>query len=190
MNNSKVIGERIKFKATSEVVSIEISPRIPSWQLFVLGAWLLLWAACGIGFLIEAARTEVDVQRYFYIGCLVFWAFFMFRVSRVFFWRLKGMELIDIRPGVMTIRNKIGRYGATQKFNLQHLKKLGIEKYDQANFMQFMDKSFWIMGGDVLEFSYMGKKYAFGKQLDDKQTKILLQLVDKHTRLMLKKKSD
>ena len=180
----------MQFKATPEVISIEISPRIPTWQLAVLGAWLLLWTFCGIGFLYESGNTEVDVERYFYYGCLVFWAFFMFRVSRVFFWRLKGMEMINISPGVLTIRNKIGRFGATQKFNLQHFKKLGIEKYDQTNFMQFMDKSFWIMGGDVLEFSYMGKKYAFGKQLNEKETKILLQLVEKHTRAMLKKKSD
>lgn len=189
MENSKSIGERVTFSASPEIVKIEISPRIPKWQLSLLGLWLVLWTACGIGFLYEAGRTEVEVERYFYLGCLVFWAFFMFRISRVFLWRLIGFESIEIVPGVMSIQNKIGPFGGRQEFNLQHLKKVAIDKYDQANFMQFMDKSFWIMGGDVIGFSYMGRKYAFGKQLDDKETKVLFQLIEKHTRLMLKKKA-
>lgn len=187
MKNPKAIGDRVLFETTSDETTIHITLGVEKWKLGLLLAWLLAWLFCGVAVAIESANEETDVNRYILWGFLVFWAFFMFRVGRVFLWRLKGREEIIIKPGVMSIQNRMGKFGKVQYFQLQHLKKFGPEKQDAGNFMQFMDNSFWIMGGDKLGFSYMGKAYAFAKQLNPKDTKILLMLMDKHIRQMLKK---
>ena len=39
---------------------------------------------------------------------------------------------------------------------------------DPTKFMQNLDQSFWIAGGDSLQFTYLRGRFVLGKQLDNK----------------------
>jgi hypothetical protein len=182
MSEGKMIGERIWFDRTKSHLEVVITQRVEFWKELLLILWLIGWLFCGIVFVYFLNQAEFQSQRVFLFVSLGFWAFFMFRISRVFFWRRIGKELINVGDGKITIRNQIGRFGKVQTYNLQHVKNIGLVKFSDRNFLQFMDQSFWIIGGDKLGFSYMSKKYQFGKQLNEKDYRALLFVVEKAIR--------
>ncbi|MCB0760167.1 MAG: hypothetical protein KDC12_01500 [Flavobacteriales bacterium] len=177
------ISQRISYTIDGDRVKILITQQIAPWKLALLGFWLLAWFICGGIVVNEALNPEiVDINKYILWGFMVFWLFFAIRIGRVFLWRWIGQEVIEIVPGKLSIRNQIGKLGKPQEFQIQHIKKFAPEKYDSTNFMSYMDNSFWIMAGDRLGFSYMGKAYAFAKQIDDKEIRNLMMFMDKQIR--------
>ncbi|MBL1280098.1 MAG: hypothetical protein COA33_007495, partial [Fluviicola sp.] len=50
------------------------------------------------------------------------------------------------------------------------------------------EKSPWIIGGDRIEFEYLGKLVKFGKKLNDKDTQLLFALITKRIDQRLRKK--
>ena len=65
-------------------------------------------------------------------------------------------------------------YGKKQKFDVREIDEFrGIIQSDK-NFFAFMDQSFWVMGGEQIYFRYNSKDIIFGKQIDKKEEKTLL----------------
>lgn len=169
-------------------MEVHIDQKIERWKESLLVAWLAAWLFVGLAVFFELQTTEVGSERTFYFIFLGFWAFFFFRIGKVFVWRRIGEEIIKISPGEMTIKNAFGKFGRTNHFKLNGLRSFGLAKYDQKSFLQFMDQSFWIIGGEKLGFEYHSKKYRLGKQLSDKDATALARLMDKSIETFKRKK--
>ena len=52
--------------------------------------------------------------------------------------------------------------------------------------MAFLDNSFWIMGGDQFQFTYLDKTYLMGKYLSDKDVRSLKMVFEKALRQFAK----
>ena len=53
---------------------------------------------------------------------------------------------------------------------------------DPSKFMQNLDQSFWIMGGDSIQFTYLRGRFVLGKQLEEKDAVRLAKLMDQGLR--------
>lgn len=184
--DSKQIGERVTFSKSKERLHVAIHQRVPAWQTALLGLWLAGWTFCGVVFLYFLAQSQTQGEHVMMLICVAVWAYFEFRVGRVLLWRLKGVEHITIRPGELEIRNALLGKGKANVFKLQHVHKFTESKESTRNFLAFLDNSFWIMGGDRFQFTYLDKTYLMGKYLSDKDVRSLKMVFDKALRQFAK----
>lgn len=174
------IGKRVYFRKSGDDLHIEINQKVERYKESLLMAWLAAWIFCGIYFIYELNTTDDSGLRTFLYISLAFWAFFFFRIGKVFLWRIIGKEIITVSNGYLKIKNAFGKFGREEKFKASAIKNFGLTKYDPKSFFQFMDQSFWIIGGDKIGFEYSSKKIRLGKQLEDNDAIALTRMLDKY----------
>lgn len=178
-SNTKIqsIGNRITYAWHSEALTIIIAQTIPKKQLNMLMAWAVGWMVVG-GVFIGEWLNRTDDERTFFSICLAFWAFFAFRVGKVIWWRLQGQEMLRITSEGMSIKNAFGTIGKARFFLKENIQRMEVVRRDPAQFMQSLDQSFWIVGGDSLQFTYLSGRFVLGKQLSEKDAHALAKLMD------------
>lgn len=170
------------FSKNKQGIQVEISQKVDRLKETLLLTWLAAWSFCG-GVFIYFLLISPDRNERIMLGImLALWSYFEFRIGRVFIWRKFGKEVLSIVQGEFTIENRFFKKGKLQKFNLQHVKKFGLNKQKATSFLGQLDNSFWVMGGDRFAFSYMGRHYQFGKQLGEKDTRSLAMVLEKGLR--------
>ena len=174
----KFIGKRILVKRTKDSITIEINQKIQRWQEAMLFFWITAWTFCGGAFLYYAFNAANQSEQIFFIICSSLWLFFFIRITKVFLWRLIGKEIIRMDREGLLVKNAFGSRGKSETFNYQTIFKLGLIKRDPASFLAFLDDSFWIIGGERIGFSYSGRKIQLGKQLDARDTELLLRVME------------
>jgi hypothetical protein len=73
---------------------------------------------------------------------------------------------------------------------LENIKKVRIQEVKENSIQAVWENSPWIRGGERLEFDYMGKTIRFGRKLDEKEQKILFNLITKRIEEQLRRKKD
>ena len=170
----RFISERISIQEESHRFSVIISGKIERWKESLLLFWLLAWSFCGSIFIYYfLADTPFQYSLPMFL-LLAFWAYFELKIARVFLWRRSGFEHIEFNDDLFSIKNDLKGYGKKQKFDVREIDEFrGIIQSDK-NFFAFMDQSFWVMGGEQIYFRYNSKDIIFGKQIDKKEEKTLL----------------
>lgn len=174
------ISERISYVRKPEELTVVISQEIPRKKEALLFAWVMMWLVLG-GFYFYYWFTSAPKsdQKIFFLVALAFWAFFLYRMGKVLIWRKSGRELIRIKEETMTIKNAFGKYGKARLYQIENIKKFGTIPYDFTKFGQFLDRSFWEMGGETIGFEHFNKGVAFGKQLSEAESKQLAKVIAK-----------
>lgn len=175
------LGERVTYAWHESSLTVIIDQKIPNQQRLMLEGWLLAWLAVGVAMAIEMAGSTGS-DRSFFLIFMAFWAFFAFRVLKVVLWRRIGREMVRITPEGMTVKNAFGDWGRARFFIKENIKKMEVIRRNPTNFIQNLDQSFWIMGGDSLQFTYLRSRFVLGKQLPEKEAAKLAKLIDQALR--------
>ncbi|MDA8606555.1 hypothetical protein N9L13_05940 [Flavobacteriales bacterium] len=175
------IGQRITYAWHEDALTVIIHQRITSSQQMMLDAWFAAWLLVG-GSLGYAYTQSQGEEQNFLLICLAFWTFFAIRVLKVLAWRRVGREMIRVNAEGMSIKNAFGNYGKAKFFIKSNIKRMEVLRRDPSKFMHNLDQSFWIMGGDSLQFNYLRSRFVLGKQLNERDAKALAQLFDKALR--------
>lgn len=175
----KFIGKRISFVKTKDQLSVIISQEVPRWKESLLLAWLLAWTFCGGFFIVGINQASTQNERLFLAVVLAFWAFFLVRIGKAFLWRKGGREMIRITPGQFSIKNAWWNYGKAKIYYLDNIKNVSLIPYNPKNFMESMDRSFWIIGGETIAIKYLNKELRIGKQLEEKNARQLIRVLEK-----------
>ena len=182
MANSKSIGPRITYAEHGDAFTVIITQSIPRTSFLLLVGWWFAWWLIGAVFFVEWARAEVADERMFFAISLAFCAYFAFRVGKVIAWRKWGREMIRITGTTFSVKNAFGSYGRALEVPVASVDRMEVVKRDPAKFLHSLDQSFWIMGGDSLQFTYLRGRFVLGKQLDNKSAAQLAKLIDKGLR--------
>lgn len=174
----KFIGKRMSVVKNKEFIRIEVSQQVERWQEALLIAWLAAWTMCGGVFVYYAFGATDFMQRIFFAVLTAMWLYFFVRIAKVFFWRKIGKEVITISHGSLSLQNAFGKRGRVENFSFHNMFKLGLVKQEPTNFFNFLDNSFWIIGGDRIGFSYSGQKIRLGKQLSTKDAEMLIRIIE------------
>lgn len=165
----KVISPRVSILEKDNVFSLVILPTTNKKKLFVLFLWLLAWTVCGLIVLANYFNITDRDAKIFIIVYLSFWAYYEFKISRAFIWKKFGREKLWIKKGKLQYQREISGRGKIREFDLELVKDLGVIEVGNS-FSDTINQSFWIKGGERLEFQCQSKVIRFGMQLDDDET--------------------
>lgn len=184
----KWIGERTSFVDDVHRTTIVIDAENIGWQKAVMGAWVSMWMTIGFTMMWSFTLKLTEQEQIIVVIFLVFWAYYAYRVGRQFLWLLWGKEYIKINETSLSIKNGIKKYGKSKAYFLENITKMTTEQPKENSIQSIWEKSPWIKGGERIEFEYGGKRIKFGRKLNEKDTKILFQLISKRIEDQLKRK--
>ncbi|WP_066759667.1 hypothetical protein [Crocinitomix algicola] len=195
----KWIGDRISIVDQDKSTTIVIHPIRVWWKEILLTLWVvsftfiglymlyqLLTGFVGLNYMDIPTEEELDNQRIYAIVFLGFWGYFEFKTVKALLWYRFGKELLRLDLDGMTIKKSILSYGKANRYFFENIKKFGQRKQEETSFGQFFENAYWSMGTDALSFSYMGKEKSFGRRLNDKDSRLLMRLIDDRIKKLLK----
>ena len=188
MKRRKKIGKRISFAEDKRSLDLIIEQKTNPINAILIGIWCLSMGFVTIVFLYYFMNPDKNMEAWGFgiIGGLAM--YFFYRSAKVLTWRLIGKEIIHLNEDKFTLRNSFGILGRTYTLQPEKISRLELLPYDYTKFMQFLDRSSYVIGGDAIELSHAGKTYRFAKQVEEKDAKLMLRLIDKHLKDIVKAK--
>ena len=184
----KWIGKRISFVDDKSKTTIVIHPKDIGWLKPLMGAWVSMWLTLGaivIWAFINVPMTEQE--SIIIIIFLGFWVYFAFKVIKSWFWLMWGKELIKIDEANLQYKKSIRKYGKAKSFLLENISKMTMHKQEEKSFQTAWEKSPWVIGGERIEFDYVGKVVKMGRKLDQKDAELLFKLLTKRVETQVRK---
>jgi hypothetical protein len=184
----KWIGKRISFVDDKLKTTIVIRPVDNSLVKGLMGAWVGMWMA--IGFVVGWSffTMKLTEQEQIIIAVFAsFWLYYAVKVTRSWLWLLWGKELIKINETSLVYKKSIKKFGKATPFFLENISKIRVNTPKERSLQAAWDKSPWVKGGEILEFDYMGKVIRFGRKIDEKDAKLLFNLISKRIEERLRK---
>ena len=178
--SSSRIGQRIVMSTQGDRWMATVSSEIPAWQRQSLELWFGAWVALG-AMLGYGVISFPGSERTFYFICLGFWAFFAFRAYRAVRWRRSGLEVIQLSPDGLELRNDHGaKRGRAGVHALKDVEPARVPEPNPRPLLESMEQQFWVVGGDRIHVGTASKTLVFGKQLEAKDASQLVTLFNKH----------
>lgn len=174
----KVISNRISIIKKEDLLSIVILPSQDKRKLGLLFLWLMAWTVCGILVFANYFKITDSNARVFIIVYLSFWAYFEFNITRAFIWKKFGREKLWIREGMLHYQKEINKKGKVLAFNLSLVSKLRLIELSPYSFADSFNQSFWVKGGERLEFNSQSKIIRLGMQISDEEARVVLNEVN------------
>ncbi|MDZ4665417.1 MAG: hypothetical protein SGJ15_11105 [Bacteroidota bacterium] len=171
----KVIGDRVSILKKDDLLSIVILPIKDKRKVWLMFFWLMAWTVCGIVVLANYFNVIDQNIKLFMIVYLAFWAYFEFKIVRVFIWRRSGKEKLWISGGKVHYQQEINKRGKIQEFDFSLIQDLQLIEAEETSFSTVINSSFWIKGGERIAFTCQHKNVRFGMQLTDKEAKGIMQ---------------
>ena len=92
-------------------------------------------------------------------------------------WKRFGKEKFWIKNGTIHYQQDINGRGKVKQYDAHLITDLIVINIEKTNFADSFNQSFWVKGGERLEFLCQGKKLKFGMQLPDEDAlKIMAEL--------------
>ncbi len=184
----KWIGKRISFSDEKLKTTIVIHPKDIGWLKSLMGAWVSMWLTMGAIVIWAYFSLPLEEQETIIIFIfLAFWAYYAFKVTKSWFWMMWGKELIKIDEATLSYKKSVRKYGKSASYLVENISKIRMHKLEAKSFQAAWEKSPWIVGGERLEFDYMGKVVKFGRKLDEKDAKLLFKLLTKRIDAQVRK---
>lgn len=174
----KVIGERISILKKEKLLSVVILPTTDKNKLRLLLLWLLAWTVCGIIVFANYFKITDYNSKLFIIIYLSFWFYFEFNIMRAFIWKKFGKEKLWIQDGVLHYQREINKKGKIEEFNLDLISKLQLVELKPTRFSDIVNQSFWVKGGERLEFASQARVVRLGMQITDAEALSVLKEVN------------
>ncbi|MBM3170941.1 MAG: hypothetical protein FJZ75_04945 [Bacteroidetes bacterium] len=178
------ISERVGYEATDEGLTVRIKASKASdlKKLNLMKAWVIAWGISG-GLIGSALflNYPADLKLYLLIF-LAFWAYFLFKITRAYYFRKYGIETIFLNGDQLMLRKDIhGKPGKQVFFRLKEKNAFRhLDKNDKGSW--FYD-SFWIDSGGNCGFGKPGSEYRFGIQLEKTEAQQLVKLLNKQIQI-------
>lgn len=162
----KWIGNRVSYEDHKDFLTLIIASNVDPWKMLVMLIWFLIWLSCGlvIFYFLFFTQELVDQRIYFYIF-LVFWTYYLFKVTRVLIWRRFGIEFIRIDEDNFSVKKSLWGYGRAKEFITNNIKKLKLSPLDDKSFSKVFNDSFWIVGQGTIVINVLDNEYNFGSQI-------------------------
>lgn len=174
----KVIGKRISILKKDNLLSIVILPTADKKKLALLFLWLMAWSVCGIIVLVNYFKLSSKDAKLFVIIYLSFWAYFEFNILRTFMWKRAGKEKLWVQDGILRYQQELNKRGKITAHNLDLVSKISLVELSRTSLADTINQSFWVKGGERLEYKAQGKTIRFGMQLSDEEARAVLKEVN------------
>jgi hypothetical protein len=175
----KVVSKRVSILEKDNVFSLVILPTVDKKKTGMLFLWLMAWTVCGIIVFANYFNLNNKEAKVFIIVYLAFWVYFEFKISRAFLWKKFGKEKLWVKQGTLYYQREVSGRGKIREFDLQLLGEFRYLELSHTSFSDQINQSFWVKGGERLEFDYQAKVIRFGMQLSDEEARETLKEIKK-----------
>lgn len=163
------VHDNISIDDRDDRLSIIIDGKLPRAKEALLLAWLIIWVALG-AYVMYELRT-VDYEREIRLALniyLALWAYFLFKIGKAFLWSRAGQERVILVDGQLSIKTAIYGYGRSQAYPVENISDMKVSELSKRSAQYQLESSFWVIGGERVDFGYMGRRLRFGRKIDDK----------------------
>jgi len=174
------IGKRITYHFHDDYSTVIINGQTDAWKTNVMLAWFIGWLFSGISVIYSFYNYEYESnQQTFLLVFMVFWAYFLVKITRVLLWRKFGMEFIKIDDDRLTIKKSILGYGIARPYLTANVKDFQLEEVNNKSYVKVFNDSFWVIGRGTLMMKTNSEDVNFGSQLSTEDSKKLIKLMTK-----------
>jgi hypothetical protein len=111
---------------------------------------------------------------------LAFWAYFEFKIIRVFMWKRFGKEKLWIKNGNHICINKtLTAKEKLKSLMLNLVSDIELIALTKGSIADTFSQTFWVKGGERIEFTCQAKIVKFGMQLDDDEANKIIAALKK-----------
>lgn len=179
MDNIQLISKRSSVLIKDGVFSLVILPTDDKKKTNLLFLWLLAWTISGV-IVIGNYFTITQVKaKLLLIIWIAFWAYFEFKIVRVFMWKRFGKEKLWIKNGLLLYKEDINGRGKTKEFDLNLISNLELITLTNGSIADTFSQTFWVKGGERIQFTCQSKVIKFGMQLADDEAKKIISALNK-----------
>lgn len=176
----KVVSERLSFKDHGDYYTAVISTKIDKKAEALMAAWLFAWTICGAYFIYEYITGDYAREMKVYLIIMIFfWLYFEIKIGKAYLMRRMGMEFLMFKDGKLHIKRAIKDYGKVREYFLDNITNLRKVERKEKAFSTVMENSVWVIGGEMLEFDYLGKTIRLGMRLSPEETNRLYDFIHK-----------
>lgn len=179
----RVIVDRISILKKNDLLSVVILPTTNKLKLNIMFFWLMAWSVCGVIVLANYFKIDDKDSKLFILIYLSFWAYFEFNISRAFIWKKFGKEKLWIEDGILFYQREINKKGKIKEFNLDLISPLSVIELKATRFTDTINQSFWIKGGERIEFTAQALVVQLGLQINTQEANEIVSEVNKFARL-------
>jgi hypothetical protein len=165
----KVVSERVSILKKEGLLSIVILPTVDKKKLGLLFLWLLAWTVCGIIVFMNYFKMQDRQAKLFIIIYLSFWAYFEYKILRAFIWKRFGQEKIWVKEGFLNYQRAVNGKGKIKDYDLELVQDLKLIDVHHSSWADTINQSFWVKGGERIQFSVQAKTIFLGMQLNDEE---------------------
>ena|SRR5690554_78863 len=184
----KWIGERISFVDKKDSISFVIyPPKIGRKKILIL-VWFALWVLIGGYVSAQFFQDYTQEEKLALFIFMVFWFYFAMRVLRTILFLFFGKEYIKLDKNSLRIKKATGSYGKSKQYFLENITKLNLIVLKDNSFQKVYDDSAWVRGTNRIEFEYFQKRHSFGRKLEEKDAKMMFQILTKRIEKFVKSK--
>lgn len=181
---SNFLPNRISWTEKNGERLIVIHGRVERWLEGLLLGWTMLWFGIGLLMLWQLLGPfeYSNQERRFIMVFLLFWAYFLYKAAYAYSWRKYGKELIKITEDAVIFKRDMRTYGKAKRFLRANIKEIRKAEFGRFSFAGAYQKSFWVVTGGNVHFSYLGKVIQVGQQLEEADADQLIKLLRKPVR--------
>ena len=183
MENIQAISKRSSVLIKDLVFSLVILPTDDKKKVNWMFVWLLAWSVSGVIVMANYFTLTQDKAKMMLIVWLAFWAYFEFKIIRVYMWKRFGKEKLWIKNGKLLYQQDINGRGKVKEFDLNLISEFGLIALTNGSIADTFSQTFWVKGGERIEFTCQSKNIKFGMQLDDNEAKKIITALNKFLKM-------
>ena len=179
MENIQTIGKRSSILIKDQVFSLVILPTDNKKKVNLMFLWLLAWSVSGVIVIANYFTLQQESAKLFIIIWLAFWAYFEFKIIRVYMWKRFGKEKLWIKNGTLFYQQDINGRGKVKEYDVNLVSNFELVELTRGSIADTFSQTFWVKGGERIEFSCQSKNIRFGMQLEDDEAKKIITALNK-----------
>lgn len=179
MENIQAIGKRSSILIKDQVFSLVILPTDDKKKVNLMFLWLLAWSVSGVIVITNYFTLQQQSAKLFIIVWLAFWAYFEFKIIRVYMWKRFGKEKLWIKNGTLFYQQDTNGRGKVKEYDLNLVSNFELVELTRGSIADTFSQTFWVKGGERIEFNCQSKNIRFGMQLEDDDAKKIIASLNK-----------
>jgi hypothetical protein len=166
---------RSSVQRSSQGLEISIPAKRNLFLLLFLGLWLVAWCFGEIFAIYTVFFGKADAPVPFLVVWLAGWTIGGAGVALVWFWMLRGREVIELRADALVVKRQVFGLGPTREYDLQHTKNLRVAPHSWNPYDWMSAMQFWGIGGGPIAFDYGSKTLRVGNTIDEAEAKQIVE---------------
>ncbi len=177
----KKIGEQIEYiRPKKDEIKVEISPSLSKVKMNMLLLWGAAWTFCGLVIIVSLFTYGFNKDELLMVSVfLIFWAYFEVKIVHAIRWNKGGKEILELKNSEFTYHKVINGRGLPIKTQISQMRPFRYAEDTEKGFWNDINKSSWMVGGEVIEYAIDEKIKRLGMKIPKKDANQLITLLNK-----------